>query len=76
MDSSQFAGQERWSGSPACAIACTFSLFGLSAASTRDLQDMILSKRDASVDSAVGNVLDQWAITHGQPGAILPVGLA
>jgi len=50
------------------------SAFLASAAGTRDLQDMILSKCDASVDSAVDNVLDQWSIAHGQSVVLPPVG--
>jgi len=52
------------------------SAFLASAAGTRDLQNMILSKCDASVDSAVDNVLVQWSIAHGQPCALPPVGSA
>ena len=50
------------------------SAFLASAAGTRDLQNMILSKCDASVDSAVRNVLDLWMISHGLSGASPPVG--
>ena len=52
------------------------SAFLASAAGTRDLQDMILSKCDASVDSAVDNALVQWSIAHGQAGALPPVDSA
>ena len=42
---------------------------------TGDLQDMVLSKCDIPVDSAVGNVLEQWMIAHGSPVLFLdPVG--
>ena len=44
------------------------SAFLASAAGTRDLQDLILSRCDASVDSAVNLVMDQWTIIHGQSG--------
>jgi hypothetical protein len=50
------------------------SAFLASAAGTRGLQDMILSNCDASEDSAVNNVLDQWTIAHGMPDALPPAG--
>jgi len=37
---------------------------------------MVLSKGDASVDSAVDNVLDQWTIVHGQSGALPPFSMS
>ena len=52
------------------------SAFLASAAGTRDLQDMILSKCDASIDSAVDNILVQWTKAHDQSGALPPVGLS
>jgi hypothetical protein len=50
------------------------SAFLASAAGTRDLQDMILFRCDASTDSAVDIVLKQWSIAHGQYHALPPVG--
>ena len=49
------------------------SAFLASAVGTRDLQEMILFKCDATVDSAIISlihdlVMDQWAIAHGQSG--------
>jgi len=51
-------------GRPACIVACTFSLL--------DLQDTILFKCAAPIDSTFDNVLVQWA--HGQSGVLPPVG--
>ena len=51
------------------------SAFLASAAGTCGLQDMILSNCNASEDSAVNNVLDQWTIAHGMSGALPPTGL-
>ena len=48
------------------------SAFLTSAAGTRGLQDTILSKCDASVDSVVDNALVLWSIAHGQPGGLPP----
>lgn len=50
------------------------SAFLASAAGTRDLQDAILSKCDASADPAVDNILKQWTAAHGQPDVSPPVG--
>jgi hypothetical protein len=50
------------------------SAFLASAAGTRDLQDMILRKCDASMDSAVSNVLEQWTIAHGLADVLPPDG--
>ena len=74
MDSSQLASQEWWLGS--CVLSTAPSAFMASAVGTCNLQDMILSKCDTSVDSAVGNVLDQWTIAHGQSDAVPPVSSA
>ena len=41
------------------------STFLASAAGTRDLQEMILFKCDATVDSAVDLIVNQWSVTHG-----------
>ena len=38
------------------------------------LQEMILFKCDATVDSAVDLVMDQWSIAHGQSGVSHPIG--
>jgi len=50
------------------------SAFLASAAGTRDLQDMILFKCDALIDSTFDDILVQWTTTHGQSDALLPVG--
>jgi hypothetical protein len=50
------------------------SAFLASAAGTRDLQDMILRKCDASRNSAVSNVLEQWTIAHGLADVLPPDG--
>jgi len=57
-------------------LSLASSTFLPSAADTRDLQDMIMSKRDVPVNSAVDNVFEQWAIAHGQSGALPPVSLS
>jgi len=50
------------------------SAFLTSTACTRDLQDMILFKCDASIDSTFDNVLVQWTTAHSQSGALPSVG--
>ena len=52
------------------------SAFLASAAGTRDLQELILSRCDASVDSAVDRVLNEWTLIHGQSGVSQPIGPA
>ena len=50
------------------------SAFLASAAGTRDLQETILSKCEATADQAVDHVLDRWTFTLGQPDVSYPVG--
>ena len=48
--------------------------YSASAAGTRDPQEMILFKCDATVDSAVDLIMDQWSVAHGQSGVSHPIG--
>ena len=41
---------------------------------THDLQELILTKCDAVVDSAADPIMFQWKIIHGQPAVPLPNG--
>ena len=38
------------------------------------IQEMILTKCDATLDSAVDLVMNQWSIAHGQSGVSHPIG--
>ena len=50
------------------------SAFLASAVGIHDLQELILAKCDAVVDSAVNLIMVQWIITHGQPAVSYPNG--
>ena len=59
-------------GSKVSSLAPSASL--ASAAGTRDLQEIILFKCDATVDSAVDLIMDQWFIIHDQSGVSHLIG--